>query len=321
LRGVTEYWIDHREGLMKHLCILVLLSIIICCSTPLFADQTMPLAVMDVKSRNVPKIVANAVSDIIRSEFTNYGNFEVAERAQIDKVLDEQGLQLTGVTEPKGAVKIGRLLSVKKIVIGEANALGKGMLLTLRVVDVETGVAEYAERERTSMDDAEKAAVTIARRLAQRIVQKYKTYFTAKIRSEYYIRGIVPGWSQIYADHPVKGVLFAAAFVASVGFTVYAYRDYRKKDDTYHDVEFGAPQSEFDSKYDDYDKAGKIYNYALLGTLLIYTLHWVDTLFFSVPDFDGEEKKVGSTFIDVQFFNQFNARNEQYVQTSVGIRF
>ena len=263
------------------------LFILVC--TSLYAEK-MTIAILDLKSGNVPKIITNAVTDIVRSEFVNIENFRVTERGQMDKIIEEQKLQLSGLLDDESAVKLGELLSAQKVVLGEVNSLDEAYIITLRIVDVETAESEFSAREKAdNADELDSKAVTIARDLAQRVVTGNKEYFTALSPAGYYLRSIVPGWGQFYVDKPVKGIIFSSLFAGSAAYAAVNYLGYKDKEEAYQDVPLGS--SDFNSKYDDYEKAGNFYNYSLIITGGVYLLHWADILFLSKPDFDGSESR------------------------------
>ena len=83
--------------------------------------QRMLVAVLDLEAKGVSKIISGAVTDIMRSEMVKTGLFTIVERGQMDEILKEQGFQQTGCTDQACAVKIGKLISARKILIGEVN--------------------------------------------------------------------------------------------------------------------------------------------------------------------------------------------------------
>ncbi|HPO44428.1 MAG TPA: CsgG/HfaB family protein [Spirochaetota bacterium] len=171
--------------------LLLVLAVIVCVSpVPLYAAEKMQVAVLDLKPREVSKIVTGAVSDIIRSEMVKTGLFTVVERAQMNEILKEQGFQMTGCTDQACAVQVGKLLSARKILVGEINRVGKAFMITVRIVDVEKGVSEFAANEKAENEDVlDKAGAGITRKLAQNIVEGNKEYFVErKTRSGYYTR-------------------------------------------------------------------------------------------------------------------------------------
>src|SRR5712691_9919703 len=61
--------------------------------------------------------LTNVMADNIALELLNLG-FLVIERASLDKVLQEQGIQLSDIADPTTAAKVGRILGVDAIVLG-----------------------------------------------------------------------------------------------------------------------------------------------------------------------------------------------------------
>lgn len=294
-------------------------------SGSIFGAEKVTVAVLDLNPKGVPQIVAAAVSDIVRSEFVNIANFTVVERSQMKAILDEQGLQMSGCTDSSCAVQLGKILSAKRIVVGEVTKMGQGALIAIRYVDVTKGSSMFAAKETAkTMDDIQPAAEKAAKGLAQRIVQEDKDILTQKSPTQYYVSGIVPGLGQFYADRPIKGSIFASVFVLSAGFVFYTWSDYTKKEKDYGDLERGS--MEFDSKYDDYEKAGKLFDYSLILLGVVYTANWVDIIFLSKPDFGaGDDKETAANYnyfnIDSRSFSQHGGNDGRIYNLSYNVRF
>lgn len=256
-----------------------------------YAAEKMQVAVLELQPKGVSKVVAGAVSDIVRSEMVRTGLFVVVERGQMDEILKEQGFQMTGCTDQSCAVKVGQLLSAKKILIGEVNKIGKAFMITVRIVDVEKGTSDFAASEKAENEEAlDKAGASITRKLADNIVGGNKEYFVEKKSpAGYYLRSIVPGWGQFYADRPVKGSVFLGGFLLSVGYTAYSYFNFTKAEKDYNDVPRGSSQAEFDSKFNDKKKAGQMLLIAGGVTAAVYLVNWADALIFSRPDFSNSQ--------------------------------
>lgn len=139
--------------------IFFILLTLLLLSSPLYSADKVTIAVLDLAGKGVPKIVSNAISDIIRSEFVNIGNFTVVERSQMNLILKEQGLQMTGCTDSSCAVEYGKLLSAKRIVIGEVSKVGKRIIITARYVNVRNGKSLFsAYGKANSIDDIDVTA-------------------------------------------------------------------------------------------------------------------------------------------------------------------
>ncbi len=76
----------------------------------------------------------------------NETSFMVLERSQIARIVGEQGLEASGLTESQ-RLQLGRLLQVEVILAGEVSRFGGLVQMDARLVSVQTGqvlVAEYA---------------------------------------------------------------------------------------------------------------------------------------------------------------------------------
>ncbi|MEM6552221.1 MAG: CsgG/HfaB family protein [Planctomycetota bacterium] len=74
--------------------------------------------------------------------------YRVVERRELDRLIAEQGLNLTGLVETADAVKIGRLVGAKVMVVGRVFELGQSRMMTVKLIGTETslisGVVERA---------------------------------------------------------------------------------------------------------------------------------------------------------------------------------
>jgi curli biogenesis system outer membrane secretion channel CsgG len=68
--------------------------------------------------------VGVGVSDMLTTALVKSGKFVVIERAEFDKVLEEQKLGQSGVVTPESAPKVGKALGVELLVIGSVSEFG-----------------------------------------------------------------------------------------------------------------------------------------------------------------------------------------------------
>jgi TolB-like protein len=57
----------------------------------------------------------------------------------LEKVLSEQKLSMSGVTDAETAVKVGKLVGAKFVMVGSISKLGNTYTLNSRLIDVESG--------------------------------------------------------------------------------------------------------------------------------------------------------------------------------------
>jgi TolB-like protein len=90
------------------------------------------------------KEVAKYVQEDITTGLVNSGQFNVVERLKLQSVLDELQLYQTGLIDPNGAKKIGRLLGADIILTGTMAATGEEWNVNLRLINTETGLITSA---------------------------------------------------------------------------------------------------------------------------------------------------------------------------------
>ncbi len=97
------------------------------------------IAVLELDAVGASKVQASAITDRLREELLNSGQYTLVDRSQLNAVLDEQALQQAGCTSQECAVKVGRILGVRKLVTGRVTMLDPRLwLLSAQIIDVET---------------------------------------------------------------------------------------------------------------------------------------------------------------------------------------
>lgn len=86
------------------------------------------------------------VSEILLTTLANSRFLNVIERLQIDKVIKELKLQQTEWIDPETAVKIGKLIAARYIIVGNVFKTADRIRIDARVIEVETGTVKFAER-------------------------------------------------------------------------------------------------------------------------------------------------------------------------------
>ena len=157
---------------IKHKIFCFILLFIILSSyniTSLIAQEKMRVAVLDLAAQGISQRIALTVSDLLRTELVNSGQFTVIERAQMKSILDEQGFQQTGCTDQECAVQLGKLISARKMLVGSVSPLGNAIVLNVRIVDVEKGVVDFAAKEKAESESGLDVAVeSIVRKLTNK---------------------------------------------------------------------------------------------------------------------------------------------------------
>lgn len=104
------------------------------------------IAVLDFDIQGGTKAEAVAISEALRSELLKSGRFILVDRSQLDAILNEQALQQTGCTSEECAVKVGRILGIRRLITGNLTKINDSLWqLSAIMVDVETAETLRAE--------------------------------------------------------------------------------------------------------------------------------------------------------------------------------
>ena len=127
--------------------LITLISIFVFCLLPVInaQEQKITVAVMELEAREgIPAGTIFSLSDYLRIQLVNTEKFTIVTRENMEQILNEQGFQLSGCTSEECVVQMGQLLGVRKIFTGTIGKIGKTYLLTLKMIDVESGKIERA---------------------------------------------------------------------------------------------------------------------------------------------------------------------------------
>ena len=104
------------------------------------------LCVLDPSSRRgIPPSLVQEIYQIITSESTRSGKFDLMDRERRDALLAGSPYQNVSCAEEKCAFEIGRLLKVQRVLFGKIERDFRRYLLELSVVDIKSGAVIVAE--------------------------------------------------------------------------------------------------------------------------------------------------------------------------------
>lgn len=148
---------------MKKLLVLV---IIVLCGVQMIQAQR--CAVLEFKAGvGISQADVDGISAIFITYFRPAG-YTMVERTQIDKAIEEQGFQRSKMTESQ-MVRIGQILNVSKIVVGDVNIVMGQYNVDTRVINVETGTIAATEGATFAGSSYRTTMQSIATKLAGKI--------------------------------------------------------------------------------------------------------------------------------------------------------
>jgi len=102
--------------------------------------QSLPLiTVMDFESTAVSDAELLPVVDLVTTIIYETGHYRVLERSQRYKLLEEMEFSLSGLIDESSQIKMGQLLASDLVVLGSLADTSGSYMLTMRLVNVETG--------------------------------------------------------------------------------------------------------------------------------------------------------------------------------------
>jgi len=104
------------------------------------ANEKMVIAVADFVNDDgkVSKLGRN-VAERLTPYLTRSGQFQVLERALIDKVIEEQQFQVSAFVDESSTREFGKLLGAEAIISGTVSELGQAYYFNAKVVDIASG--------------------------------------------------------------------------------------------------------------------------------------------------------------------------------------
>jgi len=82
---------------------------------------------------------SSMLSEMLRNEFIKTNRFEVVSREQTARIMSEAEFQAGGITSEAGAIQIGKMLNVKRAIVGSVGTLGGTVFVTVQLFDLESG--------------------------------------------------------------------------------------------------------------------------------------------------------------------------------------
>lgn len=165
-----------------------LFFLLVVCFTAL-TMQGQRCAVLEFKAGvGISQADVDGISAIFITYFRPAG-YTMVERTQIDKVIEEQGFQRSAMTQEQ-MVRVGEILNVSKIVVGDINVVMGQYNVDARVINVETGTISDTEGSTFAKGSSYRSYMqNVAQKLAAKIAIRPGSEVQAKETST--IRGYV----------------------------------------------------------------------------------------------------------------------------------
>lgn len=124
------------------ICLLVLPGILLFGVT-----NTLSISDLQVSSTN-PKyeFIGKGITELISFELSKSKGITLVEREKRTQMLEEMEFSLSDLTDTGKQLEVGRLLAARFIIFGELIDMDRIMLISLRMIDVESGEVVWREK-------------------------------------------------------------------------------------------------------------------------------------------------------------------------------
>ncbi len=235
---------------------------------------------LNLGTKAINKKMGEIVTELLTAELSNSPKIKLVEREDLDKLLQELRLSLLGVTNPRLASRIGKMLNAQFMIIGAVSDVGTEFIINARIVDVATSRIIGGVGVRLRQQD---------------VIALSSKYLVVKTKAGALYRSlIIPGWGQIYSGHTVKGVFYT---VTTLGLVGAALTEYYIGKNVYYDDKYMNATNPDDAKYY-YDKAVSAYklgNQLMLAGAALWVVNVVDAYVTGINA--SEVKTVKTVFI------------------------
>jgi hypothetical protein len=147
------------------------------------APEVLTVAVFDfeAKDENV-RDLGPKVATLLNATLSAEPNLIMVERAELEKVLGEQELGLSGTVSPDTAAKVGNLTGAKVLVTGRVFKVDKETMIVTKVIGTETSRVYGEMVKGTSAVSISDLAGDLAKKITATVTQKGET-LVAKVET------------------------------------------------------------------------------------------------------------------------------------------
>jgi len=142
---------------------LIILLLIVGC---VFAREY--IAIIDFEGIGVTNDEARALTQRLTSEMITLEVYQVVERSEMKRLLDEQKFQYSGCVDTKCAVEIGKMIGAKYMVVGSISKIDDIYTIDTRLINVESSEA-YTSGQYTAQESLSNVLVNGMKSIAYQL--------------------------------------------------------------------------------------------------------------------------------------------------------
>lgn len=152
---------------------LRILTLLACLLTADAAPPPVTLAVLPFDASD-EKLQGKAaeVATLLGAQLSTNAELWLVERAELDKILSEQSLKLSGLADPAAAANVGRLTGARTLVTGRVIKSGDAVIVVAKIMSTETSRVFGETVTATSLDTLAKPIEELADKIGKLIAKQ-----------------------------------------------------------------------------------------------------------------------------------------------------
>jgi Curli production assembly/transport component CsgG len=163
---------------MKTSLILLTCSALLTFSFSRAAEKPLSIAVLDLSAPKGLEAEAEKLTLLLGVHLSQKAEFQMVERVEIEKLLSEQELSLTGTIDTATASKIGHIVGAQILITGRVLDVGGKHMAVAKIIGVETSRVSSVSTEFTSLEEVTTAAEKMTELLTQRLKDPQSAFTT-----------------------------------------------------------------------------------------------------------------------------------------------
>jgi hypothetical protein len=147
------------------------------------ADQILSVAIFDFESKDEGvRDLGPKVASLLNANLSAEPKIIIVERAELEKVLGEQELGLSGTVSPDTAAKVGHLTGAKVLVTGRVFKADKETIVVAKIIGTETSRVYGEMVKGTPASPVTDIATELSKKIAATVTEKSDT-LVAKVET------------------------------------------------------------------------------------------------------------------------------------------
>jgi len=162
---------------MKKSFFFVILLFLITTVSGLYASDTVRIAILDFKVQSTNKdyiYLGKGFAEFVAVDLSEYTGIQLIERDKRNAILEEQSFGLSGFADESKAAELGKLLTAEYMVTGQLFDLLGNLIITLEVIDVESGTVVLKTKSEGSLTEYNEITKELGTNIVKALMPKLK---------------------------------------------------------------------------------------------------------------------------------------------------